>query len=112
MPRNPDGSFRARDRFGRAKLMAAETRDLLVEELSLPVPMPVEERLLPIHEDMLEVAQLFDDAARQLRRLGSGAIKNGPDLISSRHIYKFANKVRIVDSFQRDVCFEIANRLE
>ena len=76
------------------------------------VPMSVEVKLRAIHEDMLEVAQLFDDAARQLRRLGSGAIKNGPDLISSRHIYKFANKVRIVDSFQRDVCFEIANRLE
>ena len=74
--------------------------------------MPVEIKLLAIHEDMLEVAQLFDDAARQLRRLGTGGIRNGSDYIFSRHIYQFGGKIRIVDSFQRDICFETANRLE
>jgi hypothetical protein len=58
------------------------------------------------------MAQLFNDAAYQLRRLGSGSIKNGSDSILSRHIYKFGDKIRIVDSFQRDICFETANRLE
>jgi hypothetical protein len=74
--------------------------------------MAVEARIRPIQEDMLEVAQLFDEAAHQLRRLGRGAITNGSDSILSRHIYKFGDKIRIVDSFQRDICFETANRLE
>jgi hypothetical protein len=43
--------------------------------------MAVEVKIRPIHEDMLEMAQLFNDAAYQLRRLGSGSIKNGSDSV-------------------------------
>ena len=74
--------------------------------------MAVDVKIRPIQEDMLQMAELFTDAAHQLRRLGSGSIKNGSDSILSRHIYKFGDKIRIVDSFPRDICFETANRLE
>ena len=69
-------------------------------------------KIRPIDEDMSDVAQLFNEAAYQLRRLGRGVIQNGSHYIHSRHIYKFGDKTRIVESFPHDVCFETANRLE
>jgi hypothetical protein len=88
------------------------TGDQVVQELSLLVPMAIEVKLRPIHQDMLEVAQLFDDTAYQLRRLGRGSIRNGTDSLLSLQVYKFGDKIRTARSFQRDVCFEMANRLE
>jgi len=69
-------------------------------------------KVRPLHDEMLEMAQSLNDAATHLRRLGRGALTNGSDSILSRHIYKFGDGTRIVDSFQRDICFETANRLE
>ena len=71
-------------------------------------------KVRPLHEEMIEMAHSLNEAASHLRRLGRGALKNenGSDSILSRHIYKFGDRTRIVDSFQRDICFETANRLE
>ncbi len=63
-------------------------------------------------EEALEVAELFRTAAQQLRRLGRGPFKSGYDSLSSRHIYRFAGKIKFSPSFPHDVCFETANRLE
>ena len=63
-------------------------------------------------DDVLEIAETFQIAAQQLRRLGRGALKNGPHSLASREIYRFGNKVRLAHSFPHDVCFETANKLE
>jgi hypothetical protein len=85
----------------------------MVRELWVLLAMAIEVKLLrAIDEDMLDVAQLFNDAAYQLRRLGRGVIQNGSHDIYSWHIYKCGDKTRIVESFPHDVCFETANRLE
>jgi hypothetical protein len=63
-------------------------------------------------DEVLEIAETFQIAARQLRRLGSGPLKNGLDRLSSREIYQFNGRVRLAHSFPHDVCFETANKLE
>ena len=63
-------------------------------------------------DEALEIAESFQMAARQLRRLGRGPLQNGADSISSREIYRFGDKIRLAPSFPHDVCFETANKLE
>jgi len=63
-------------------------------------------------DEVLEIAETFQIAARQLRRLGRGPLENGCDSISSREIYRFNDHVRLAPSFPHDVCFETANKLE
>jgi len=63
-------------------------------------------------DEVLEIAETFEIAARQLRRLGRGPLENGSDNISSREIYRFGDKIRLASSFPHDVCFETANKLE
>jgi hypothetical protein len=63
-------------------------------------------------DDVLEIAETFQIAAQQLRRLGRGALKNGPHSLASSEIYHFGTKVRLSPSFPHDVCFETANKLE
>ncbi len=66
----------------------------------------------PLMNDMLEIADTFQTAAQQLRRLGRASIKNGADSVRALEIYRFGEKVRLAHSFPRDVCFETANKLE
>jgi hypothetical protein len=63
-------------------------------------------------DEVLEIAETFQTAARQLRRLGRGPLKKGLDSHSFREIYRFGDRVRIAHLFPHDVCFETANKLE
>ena len=63
-------------------------------------------------DDMLEIAETFQMAAQQLRRLGRGSIKNGYHSLLAMEVYRFGERVRTAPAFPRDVCFETANQLE
>jgi hypothetical protein len=63
-------------------------------------------------EEVLEIAETFQVAAQQLRRLGRGSFKRGAESFGSRNIYRFNGKTRLARSFPHDVCFETANKLE
>jgi hypothetical protein len=66
----------------------------------------------PLLEDVLEIIETFQVAARQLRRLGRGPLTNGTDFISSTEFYLFNGKLRFARCYPHDVCFETANKLE
>jgi hypothetical protein len=66
----------------------------------------------PLIEDVLEIIETFQVAARQLRRLGRGPLRNGNDFISSTEFYLYNGKIRFARTYPHDVCFETANKLE
>ena len=63
-------------------------------------------------EDVLEIVEVFQVAAFELRRLGRGPLRKDYHSVNFRELYRFGDQVRLAHSFPRDVVFSIANQLE
>jgi len=63
-------------------------------------------------EDVLEIVEVFQVAAFELRRLGRGPLRKDFHSVNFKNVYRFDDQVRLVHSFPHDVCFETANKLE
>ena len=63
-------------------------------------------------EDVLEIVEVFQVAAFELRRLGRGPLRKEYHSLNFRVLYRFEDQVRLAHAFPRDKCFEAANQLE